>query len=265
MEKRLRKGDIGEAIFREWLERRLGELLLSSGCVLEQQGFNPYGFVDRSEKGHLKEKNDPDFAIYSVRTGRPIVGISVNTQAKYYTAESAMGKLCIKCPRSHSCYNSKEQNLWYNKYNLSDYAKFEQRFGVETCMVTLIVRVDSIARWVEKQGYEDVVHAYIFDGGRSLPARDVKKLEEFLQYLRHGGRKGWDRPVEIRWILRSELREITPSNPALSEKGIPFWTTGGRVERGKPREVCCVDARLARCESELIEYLSTLIKKAGLS
>jgi hypothetical protein len=193
------------------------------------------------------------------------VGISVNTQAKYYTAESATGKGCIKCPRAFSCYNGNERNLWYNKYNLSDYAKFEQRFGVETCMVTLIVRVDSIAQWVKQHGYEDIVHAYIFDGGRGLLGTDKEeKLREFLHYLRHGSRREWERPVEIKWVIRSELREMTPSSPAPPESGIPFWTTGGRVERGRSRDVCCVDARLARGERELIDYISALVEKASL-
>jgi len=260
MKKRLRKGDIGEALFREFFERKLGNFFGSRGYTLEQQGFNPGGLVDRSEKKHLKEKSDPDFAIYPPKIKRPIVGISVNTQKKFYTADSAMGKSCIKCPRANSCYNGNERNLWYNKYNLSDYAKFEQRFGVETCMVTLIVNVDSIAQWVEKHGLEYIVHAYIFNGGAELSNAEKRKLEEFKNYLRHGRRKGWERPIQIAWVFRSELEEITPTKTSVPKGKIPFWTTGGRVERGRPRPVCCVDIKYARGEQELINYLTSLAK-----
>lgn len=259
MERRLRKGDVGEALFREWFERKLGSLS-SRGYELEQQGFNPGGFVDRTTKGHLKEKSDPDFAIYSLKTEKPIVGISTNTQAKFYTAESSMGGGCIKCPRAYSCHNGNERNLWYNKYNLSDYAKFEEKFNAETCMITLLVSVDSIARWVEQQAYEDLTHAYIFDGGRSLKNTQKGQLEEFVEFLRHGRRKGWGRRMEIKWVLRSELAEITPEKPSAPRGRIPFWTTGGRVERGRPRPVCCVDAKYARGEQELISYLTKLAK-----
>lgn len=97
-----------------------------------------------------------------------MVGVSVNTQAKLYTVESSMGKGCIKCPRAYSCYDGFEGNLWYNKYNLSDYYKFEQRFNAETCMVTLLVNAASIAKWVEENKLEHLVHAYILDGGQQL-------------------------------------------------------------------------------------------------
>jgi len=258
MERRLRKGDIGEAMFREWFKRKLGDYFHSRGYTLEQQGFNPGGFVDVSEKKHLKEKSDPDFAIYSNRTGRPIVGISVNTQAKFYTVESSMGGYCCRCPRVNSCLDGREKNLWYNKYNLSDYAKFERRFNVQTCMVTLITRVDSIVKWVTKHELHDIVHAYIFDGGVQLKGKDRCKLNELLKKIRYSkGRK--QRQLEIRWVLRSELEEITPEKLSVTPGKIPFWTTGGRVERGKPRPVCCVNADLAHTEQELIDFLKGLI------
>lgn len=256
MEKRLRKGDVGEALFREWFDRSLRDLS-SRGYKLEQQGFNPGGFVDRSGK-NLKAASDPDFAIYSQKIKMPIVGISINTQKKFYTADSAMGKNCIKCPRAYNCHNGNEMNLWYNKYNLSDYDKFEQRFNVETCMVTLLVNVDSITQWVEKHGLEDIVHAYIFDGGTNLLGTDRKKLEEFKNVLRHGQRKGWERPIEIVWLFRSELDEITPVRTSVPKGKIPFWTAGGRVERGRPRPVCCVDSKYARGQQELVNYLTKL-------
>jgi hypothetical protein len=259
MERRLRKGDIGEALFREWFERVLGKLE-ALGYTLEQQGYNPGGFVDLSEKKHLKEKNDPDFAIYSAKTGKPLVGISINTQSKFYTASNAMGGKCIKCPRAWNCSNSNEKNLWYNRYNLDDYAKFERRFGVETCMVTLRVNTESIAKYVRERELEDIVHAYIFDGGKNLRNAEREKLEELKRYLRHGRKAGWKRPLEIRWVLRSELEEITPQKSSVPSNKIPFWVTGGRVEKGRPRDVCCVDAGLARGERELIEYLSSLAR-----
>jgi len=261
MEKRLRKGEVGEAIFREWFNRKLGEFCSSRGYVLEQQGFNPGGFVDVGEKRHLKETSDPDFALYPKQTRKPIVGISINTQEKFYTADSAMGKGCIKCPRAYSCHNGNERNLWFNKYNLSDYAKFEEKFNVETCMVTLFVSVDSVARWIERKAYEDLTHAYIFDGGRTLTNAQKEQLKEFLNFLRHGQRKGWERRLEIRWMFRSELTEITPERPSAPQGKIPFWTTGGRVERGRPRPVCCVNAKHARDEKELIDHITSLASR----
>jgi hypothetical protein len=123
--------------------------------------------------------------------------------------------------------------------------------------------VDGIAKWIERHAYEHIVHAYIFDGGGAFSVAERDKLKEFVHYLRHGSKRGWERPVEIKWFFRSELKEITPSSPTFSGEGIPFWTTGGRVERGRPRPVCCVDARLARGEHELIDYLSALIQQAN--
>ena len=39
MEKQLRKGDLGEALFREWAERNLNSILRDKDWILEQQGF----------------------------------------------------------------------------------------------------------------------------------------------------------------------------------------------------------------------------------
>jgi hypothetical protein len=258
MEQRLRKGDVGEAIFREWFDRILGECCARGGYRLDQQGFNPGGLIERGEKD-LKAESDPDFAIYSVSTSRPVIGISVNTQEKFYNADNAMGKLCIRCPRAMSCYDGNEANLWFNKYNLSDYAKFEKRLNVETCMVTLKVAVSSAANWLTENSYERLIHSYIFDGGISTDESDKSKIEALVEYLRHGTRRSWDRPVEVRWVLRSELQEITSEVREVSEGSIAFWTTGGRVQFGRPRPVCCVDSKLAHGEKSFIEYIAQII------
>lgn len=261
MEIRLRKGDVGEALFREWFERKFGSLAESKGFTIEQQGFNPGGFQDITEKGHLKQKNDPDFAIYPEKSEKPLVGISINTQAKLYTVDSSMGKGCIKCPRAYSCYDGFEGNLWYNKYNLSDYYKFEQTFHVETCMVTLLVNAGSIAKWVEDNKLEPLVHAYILDGGQQLIDKEKKALADLLKYLRQGRRKNWERPLQIRWLLRSELDEITPTKSSAAAGKIPYWTTGGRVERGRPRPICCIDSKLARNEKQFIQFVTKLAQQ----
>lgn len=258
MERRLRKGDVGEALFREWFERTLGSSFNSQGLTLEQQGYNPGGFRELSEK-HLKVESDPDFAIYS-KNREPLLGISINAQKGLYTVESAMGGNCIRCPRALSCADGKEGNLWYNKYNLSDYEKFGQRFNVEICMVSLLVNVGGIYRWVAKNSYENLVHAYIFDGGASLPVKKREKIKDIVHFMRHNGRKTWDRPMEVKFVLHSQLVEITPEKPNVQEGKIPFWTAGGRVERGRPRPVCCVDAKHARNEQALINYLTKLAK-----
>jgi hypothetical protein len=262
MEIRLRKGDVGEAIFRNWFERKLGDLARSRRITIEQQGFNPGGFLDISEKGHLKQKNDPDFAIYPEKSEKPLVGISINTQAKLYTVDSSMGKGCIKCPRAYSCYDGFEGNLWYNEYNLSDYYKFEHRFNVETCMVTLLVNAASIAKWVEDNKMEHLIYAYILDGGQHLTSKEKEALADLLKYLRQGRRKNWERPLQIRWLLRSELDEITPMKSSVDAGKIRYWTTGGRVERGRPRPICCVDSKLARNEGQLIQFLTNLAEQA---
>lgn len=254
MERQLRKGDLGEALFREWAERALGGLFTERGWSLEQQGFNPGGFVDRSDKEDLKENSDPDFALYSSDVEQPITGISINSQKKWYSAASTMGGFCIKCPRAWDCIDGNEENLWYNKYNITnDYPQFKDRFdNVDVMLLTLRVNLDSVSKWAKEENYEKVVHGYIFGGIEQVVGKD---REQFLHYLRHGRRsENWWRSMEIRWILHSELEELDEEYKVGASK-IPYWTTGGRSQFGRPREVCCVDVNLSRGEKELLYFL----------
>lgn len=254
MEKQLRKGDLGEALFREWAERNLNNILLDKGWILEQQGFNPGGFVDLTEKKDLKKSSDPDFAIYSVDTGLPVVGISINSQKNWYSAKSTMGGYCIKCPRAWRCIDGNEENLWYNKYNITnDYVQFKERFNnIDVILLTPKVNLDSMIKWVKKEHYEDVVHSYIYGG---MDKVDKKDREKFLHYLRHGRRSvNWQRSMEVRWILHSELEELDEEYNVSAGK-TPYWITGGRSQFGRPREVCCVDVNLSRGEKALLYFL----------
>lgn len=249
MERQLRKGNIVEALFRLWTDDKR-ELL--DKLEFRQLGYNPAGIITVDQKRDLlKVASDPDFAV--VRAGshppRVLAGISINGQKRGYTAASTMGGLCIRCPRSISCLDRGEANLWYNRYNITnDYAQFRRRFpDVDVVLVSLLVAsLDEIHKQAKKRSWHDLVFRLIGDGPAAVAAEP--EGEEMIRYLRYGARGKVARSMTVLHLLHSELEIGT----------VPHFVTGGLSQFGHPRPVCCVDIKLAHDEQSLIDYLGRL-------
>ncbi len=251
MDRQLRAGNVGEAIFRLWYDERAGYFPQVS---LIQQGYNPEGIIPVGDKREqLMKKSDPDFALVSSDQADPqlaprIVGISINCQRRPYDRLSTMGGYCIKCPRAHSCYDGHEQNIWYNSYNIeNDYPQFRERFGgADVVLVTLFLDPTTIYKWIQQEGLEDLLLTYIYAGRAGIEGHP--RAEELLRYLAYGKRKGVRRKARLVWLLHSEI----------AEGKVPWFQTGGQSQYGRPRMVHCVDMKAARDEDAFKEYLAGL-------
>jgi hypothetical protein len=244
MKRRLVKGDVGEALFRYWFDKNVGQL---SNLRLVHWGYFPLGIVtDEAKRKQLKTQSDPDYAL--VRRSdesKPLVGISVNSQNKPYNVHSTMGGFCVKCPRAISCYDYNEENLWFNEFNIkSDYAKFTAAHGVEVVLASLIASsIANVAKWVSDNTLEKEVHDYVQGGAEVVD--DKAKLDGFIAKLA-GRRQG--RVKEFVWLLHSEVLDGR----------VPSFITGGWSNYGRPRLVYCVDMKLSRDKDSFISYLKSL-------
>lgn len=242
MKRRLVKGDVGEALFRRWFDKNVGHL---ENIRLVHWGYYPLGVVKDEEKRKLlKQQSDPDYALVRGNApNKPLRGISVNSQSRPYDIRSTMGGDCIKCPRSTSCYDGNEQNLWYNEFNIrSDYTKFSQQNGVEVALASLIVgSLNTVAQRVSEGGLEQVVHDYVQGGEEAVDDKDG--LAAFLKQLEKR-----ERVKNFRWLLHSEVRDGKVSS----------FITGGWSNRGRPRLVYCVDMKLSRDQKSFVQSVRGL-------
>src|SRR2546427_13027703 len=88
MERNLGVGNVGEAFFRYWY----GKNIRNENLALAQLGYNPGGRVSGEEKVKLLKslERSADFCLYDAKSSdssviQPVLGISVNQQAKGYT------------------------------------------------------------------------------------------------------------------------------------------------------------------------------------
>lgn len=248
MQRQLRRGNVGEALFRLWTEDHATDF---PHLEFRQQGYNPHGVVDvDAKRSHLKKSSDPDFAVVRPGSEPPqyLIGVSVNTQKRPYTAASTMGGLCIRCPRAVSCLDGHEANVWYNRYNITnDYPQFRARFaGIDVVLATLWVpSIDTIFNRVKKMGVEELLLEYIRGGVKAIAGGDGDRL---LEYLRYGHRTKKRRNLRVVYALHSQL----------VSGEVPSFITGGLSQFGRPREVCCVDVRHAHSEDQLVAFLKGL-------
>lgn len=245
MKRRLVKGDIGEAYFRLWFETNIGEL---KNTKLIHQGYNPQGIVrDEKKRKLLKQNSDPDFAIVHKKNKKiPLLGISVNLQKKPYTCHSTMGGFCIKCPRAKRCFDNKEENLWYNAFNIdADYVKFSDKHKVNVILVSLFnSAVDSMSKWISENNYDVLLHDYV-DSGQEK-AMKHEGWDEFYKKL-----ISRTRVKDVKWLLHSDVLN----------KKVPSFITGGWSNFGRPREVFCIDIKLAKTQDNFISYIHKLDSK----
>lgn len=263
MERNLTAGNVGEAYFRLWWDERIHPA--APDLALIQFGFNPEGIeVGREKVEMLKRlRRSPDFAV--VRRSdlggdaMPIVGISMNGQARPYSMSQATNPVaCFSCPRKGPCFEAATTkkggfrgNLWFNDYNVTnDYRLFAEEFGVGVVMVTILAPfVSSLVRPVRERYERECREAIL--GAWS----DESDVQGFTTFLRHeaGNPRRRRRRREIRWVMHDEIASGT----------LPTHVTGGNASYGKPRPVRCLDVDLAHTEEELIDTLRMLgVKEA---
>jgi hypothetical protein len=247
MRKRLVKGDVGEALFRYWFEENVGSL---TNLRLLHWGYFPFGIVKDEEKRKLlKKQSDPDYAIVNRKDeSKPILGVSVNAQAHPYDIHSTMGGDCVKCPRSLSCYDRKEENMWFNAFNIkNDYVKFSNQNSARVVLAVLLVSsIATVAAWVSANDLARVVHDYVQGGPEAV--EDKKGLADFLAKL--GAR---DRVKQFLWLWHQEV---------LDGKTRSF-ITGGWSNFGRPRPVYCVDMKLAMSPDQFVNSVRNMDRRGA--
>jgi hypothetical protein len=258
MDRNLTAGNVGEAYFRLWWDENVHPV--APELALIQFGYNPEGIQVGPQKVEMLKtlKRSPDFAV--VRRSdlggeaMPIVGISLNGQARPYTMKQATSPVaCFTCPRQKPCFEAAtgsggefRGNLWFNEYNVkNDYRLFTEEFGVGVIMVTILAPfVSRLVRDVKANYARECRNAIL--GAWD----DESDIAGFTNFLRHeaGTPRRRRRRREIHWIMHEELATGTA----------PSHLTGGNASHGRPRPVRCVDVDVAHTEEELISVLRSL-------
>jgi hypothetical protein len=256
MERRLGRGNVGEAVLRLWMEDHLAEL---SGRRLEfvQWGFNPADLVEIEDKREeLLARSDPDFVLVEAgRYSEPLLGVSSNSQKGPYNATHHMGGGCIRCPHARSCVDGEVRTIWYNEYNITnDYPKFVSRTGaLDVLLVTILLpSLDSAAGWIKKHELETALFGLI-TGLPSGTATEASEHDRVVQYLRYGARGSTPRPYEVFWETLSGIQNGR----------VATNRTGSRTQAGPPKKVVCVLCSELRGEDDFKVFLQKLSAQLG--
>lgn len=256
MERNLGVGNIGEACFRSWFERRVMSAAL--GVTLEHYGYNPDGLVVGRDKVEMLKAlaKSPDFVLISTAAASarvPLLGISVNSQSSLYTMHDARAPwLCHTCARNaqQDCYEEKIGNLWFNRYNIdNDYKGFVEAFGVDVLLVTIQAAwFGRVFKQVKEAGLEGAALRFIRNG-RSQVENGLRSsqddVERFLTLLTKERRGARDRKLKVVWL----------SYQGILNGRVPYSVAAGQSQFGRPREVVCVNSAMGQSEESLVDLL----------
>lgn len=271
MDRNLRIGDAGEAFFRYWFETNCHGL---DDLVLHQFGYNPDGRITDEEKSEMLKalEESPDFALFSQSEienpdmeAEPKLGISINTQKKYYDMEQARSPKishdtdlievgewgCFSCPRGDDCWGGDTENLWFNEYNISnDYALFKDAFDVEVVMISIISTAPySVDKKYTDDLYIDATREYLMNGRDALSNEEVVDFLDDLNFDQRYKKRTERRDYKIVFLIHSEIKDLIERDQ--------YHITGGPT-RGRPRPVACISKSEAYPESDLVEYFDDL-------
>ncbi|HTP54876.1 MAG TPA: hypothetical protein VML94_07990 [Thermoplasmata archaeon] len=260
MERNLGVGNIGEACFRAWYDRRVAGV--APAATLEHYGYNPDGIVVGRDKVEMLKAltKSPDYVLLSSKPGSvrvPLLGISVNGQSSRYTMHDARAPwLCYVCARKaqQRCFDKEIGNLWFNRYNIeNDYRGFVAAFGVDVILVTIEAGwFGRIFKQVKDEGLESVALRYIRNGQPAIGdgvQEGQGEMQRFLSLVTKERRGTKDRRIKIEWL----------SYQSILNGEVAFSIAGGQSQFGRPREVVCIDSSTAQSEDSLVRILQSPI------
>lgn len=208
MADRVIRGDVGEALFRILADRHLS----LEQTRLVQWGYNPNGVIDPEVRGDDPALwSGPDFALVEadapddLAAAKPLVGISINTQAAPYSIHSTRGAGCRGCPDADPCAQLEIVRTWFNLVNVTnDYRRFFEEYGVDVLMVTLFLNWrDRAVKWLREHGLDEPLKTYIVAGPTA--AEGDEDVEAARSYVEQGARGTARRLYALRWGWWSSL------------------------------------------------------------
>ncbi len=261
MARRLGRGNVAEAFFRFWYEENVGPK--ADNLVLQQFGYNPEGIVVGRKKVEMLKRlpRSPDYSLFKADEletpeERPMLGISVNGQGRYYTMWNAVSPpLCHKCARKaqEDCYEKRIGNLWYNQYNITnDYLLFTESFGAEVVLASIVAPwFDGVYKRIIAENLEEAALRYI-RSGRANPDDQILRLVDLLTLEQRGRVHTRARNYSLQWLPYEDVRAGK----------VPQSVAGGPVSQGI-RKVVCIDSQQAGNEKDLVDFLVSLGNQAS--